>query len=534
MVSDLKKEKTFWPLVALLLVTFFKECVWIGAVPIWHAPDEQAHFATIQLYAEDIVRPFKNSHSEELIISERFLGTERGSKRTNKFTFHPEYKIEYTNSQTGQYENEIKNIPISARKNMIANEAASYFPLYYQIGVLIYKSFYFTDLFIRVYAIRLFSMFTIVLTVLFAFLITRQIFPKDKLLQIAIPSLVSFHPMMSFISAGVNSDNLANLIFAIFLYLSILVIKEGMNSKLALFLGVTLGLGMITKAQFVITGPFVASLFLIDLLKKKDPIKFCQNLIIFLIFLVIFGGWFPLRKAVGNFKQAGVFLPYVETGQVENPMQNLSFLTHLKNTFYQTVAQTLPWYWGVFKWLSVVLPRIVNQILMRIMLVGAIGILIQIFLIIKRRDFSKQVQMLFFLALWAIVFFFAIVWRDWQQITTNGFSLGIQGRYFYPAIISHLTLLTLGLLVFLPSKLRKYFTVSLILGMITLNFIALYVVLNSYYSLSSLQTLLLQASQYKPVFFKYNYLIAYSLFYLLSLVFFTWQTLRLLFLTRKK
>ena len=36
------------PIVCLLVVIFLKQILWLGIVPLWQFPDEQAHFAQVQ------------------------------------------------------------------------------------------------------------------------------------------------------------------------------------------------------------------------------------------------------------------------------------------------------------------------------------------------------------------------------------------------------------------------------------------------------------------------------------------------------
>lgn len=518
------------PILALVLATFFKALVWIGTVPIWHTPDEQAHFATIQYKAEG-VKPVGKTHSEELIISERFLDTERGSKRVNKFTFNPSYKIEYVKGSVGKYEQEIENLPKSTRTHMLEKEAASYYPAYYQIGKVIYQIFYNADLFTRVYVVRLFSILPILGTTLIVYFAAKELFPKEKSLHLIVPILVSFQPMVTFVNSGVTNDGLNIFLFTAFLYLCISIIKNGLNWKNLLAISITFGLGQITRPQFLVAAPLLGLVFLYELVVRKKFFEILGKILIFLPVAIIFGGWFTLQKALGNFFQAGVPLPYIEFPNTQAP-PNLSFLTHFKNSLIQADAQTFYWYWGVFKWLSLVYPAIVNQILKGISLIAAAGFLFWTFRIFKSKAFSKEMIAILFLLISAITFALAIFLVDWRHIVTNGFSLGVQGRYFLPTVLSHMVILTVGILTFVPDKFKNLAAFLLGISAITLNFFALFWITDSYYYILR-GDLLDQLSQYKPVFFKSPYLILYFVFYLLSLIFLFWQLLRLSFAKTK-
>ncbi len=88
------KRPLFW----LLIATFFKGVIWSGVVPLWHFPDEQAHFAQLQNIAEGVKLNKEGSTSEEIYISEKILGTERDERGNNRFTFHSEYNLAYSKS----------------------------------------------------------------------------------------------------------------------------------------------------------------------------------------------------------------------------------------------------------------------------------------------------------------------------------------------------------------------------------------------------------------------------------------------------
>ena len=82
-------------LLFFITVTF-NGFLWLLITPIWHTPDEQSHFGQVAFMAEKGRKPDgwdKYDLTNEILISERLLGTERDKFGNNKFTFHPEYRI---------------------------------------------------------------------------------------------------------------------------------------------------------------------------------------------------------------------------------------------------------------------------------------------------------------------------------------------------------------------------------------------------------------------------------------------------------
>ncbi len=517
----------------LLLVTFLKGLVWLVVVPIWHTPDEQAHFAEVEFIAEKKRLPSQvlnrqsgeKELSREILFSEQLLGTERDEAGINKFTYHPEYNIPYESGLVGKYEKEINNIPKSWRSEMVRNESANYPPLYYLLGSLVYFLFYSGDLFTRVMMVRIFSILLSTLTVFFSFKIAKEIFPKDFLLQLAIPLLVSFQPMFTFVSVGVNSDNLLNLLFTAFIYLGIKIIREGLTLKSGLFLGMVVGLGIITRPQLYLLAPLALALFVFEAVReRRQLVSLCLKFGLFVFFLIAAGGWWFLRLFfLSNIPML------VDVSAHPDIAPPIPLLDYLEMALTKLIRETIPWYWGVFKWLGLVLPRLVNRILMRVTLLAALGSLIWFVKVLLRRKFTTQEISLFFLILINFLYIGAIYQYDFSYLRLHGMSIGIQGRYFFPAISAQMTFLVLGIVNLIPQKwlkLQKSAIILLTLGMIVLNFVALGTIFWSYYPVNNISQAVNWVSQYKPWFFKGNYLIGLLLIYLGGLSFFLKEFLK--------
>lgn len=521
--------------ILLIFTTFIKGLVWIYSVPIWHTPDEAAHFAQVQYFAEKGVMPKGNvlDRSKELHESEILLDVERGKLGMNRYTYHPEYNLEYTNTLFGKFEKEIQSYPISYRSEMVLKDSSRYPPLYYYLSGMVYRLFNNGDLFVRTFAIRIFSSILFVMQVFISYKAGKKIFNKN-LMAVTLAFLISFQPMINFVASGVTSDNLGNLLFAVFLYWSLNIIQGGSIVKNSAIMGIICGLNFLTKPQAVILVPLIILAFLIGFI-RHNPLKKWKtqlvSVIAFAIFATIFGGFIPLKEIYDNWKESNIILPYVETSQVIAP--NITALEFIKFTLNHTVREVLPWYWGVFKWLGVVLPRIVNRIILRLMLIAILGFGIylvkNVILTIKTRKISDNFIYVNFFLFSAILFFAALTWWDFGHYKTHGFSLGIQGRYFFPLILAHMTILLTGIVSFaefieklLKIKrfdLRALFCKALIILMVSLNFIAIETVISSYYSTKNISDFIIQSSQYKPLFLKgANFLFIFAAYILLLLI----------------
>ena len=133
----------------LLIAAFFNALSWIILIPIWQYPDEQAHFAQVQDLAQIGYIPEEGfDTSQEIAISEKVFGTERDGFGNNRYTYHPEFNTEYSNSNNGLFENYIESFDELSRTNLVKREATHNPPLYYFLGSLFFTGAFFSVTFL--------------------------------------------------------------------------------------------------------------------------------------------------------------------------------------------------------------------------------------------------------------------------------------------------------------------------------------------------------------------------------------------------
>ncbi len=501
-------------LYLLLLVTFLKELVFASIIPIWHTPDEQAHFAQVAFFVETGLMPKSGKDlNREIYESERLLGTLRDKYGNNKFTFRPDYKIEFSNNKIGIFENEINTFPTSYRVNYVGQEAANYPPLFYWLSAISYKFFYGNGLIDRVFAARFISILMGLGTVLIAWLIGKELF-RDKALQVILPILVSFQPMFSFVSVGVTSDNLFNFIFTGVLFVGILLIKYGPRLNILLLMLLTCLLAYLTKPQFILSIPIFSLAFgmyfmitnKISQFKKVMYTGLAMMLIILVVALVLFTPFPVILEKL--YPQS--FLPGTKSSLVD-----INFIQFFRESLRHTYAEVVPWYWGVFDWLGVTYPRIVHRMINWVMVGAAVGLIIKFWRVRYKR--AVEDYLFLFLLLSALIYFMGIVYYNYLFTLAHGFPFGIQGRYYFPTIVSHMAIILVGLYSLLPDKfsnLRYPLVKTLGVSMIILNAFALWTIAKTYYDVTSLNSFIVQASQYKPFYFKSGWLIFWIVVYL--------------------
>ncbi len=494
----------------LFIAAFLNALSWIVLIPLWQYPDEQAHFAQVQNISELGKNPkIGPDTSYEIAYSEKILQTERDGLGNNKYTYHPEYKLPLSTQQ----EILIKDLPKSSRRELVKIEATKNPPLYYFLASIPYRLTSQGDLFARVYAVRFLSIILFILLIVVAYRIANELFGKNSTVILALISLIAFKPMLVFSSTGILPDPLTNLFFATVLLISLKVVKKGLSTlKLVLFTIVVI-LGILTRQQFLLSVPIFAYAIFINLVsnkKFKEVIFIVGFFILFFVFLIYYPSAIP------------------EIGAVDySILTPKSFIDYFTWNIKHSVAETLPWYWGVYKWLSLTPPAINYQVINRLILLSVVGIAVRVLLVIKNRKFEQMDLFLVFLVGSSIIYFLSFVIGDYLFENLYGYSFGIQGRYYFPLVIAHIALILIGvksILKYVFKSFLKYVFFILILFMIIFNDISLLHVSTSYYSTASLSEFIIHASQFKPVIFKgYMMLLILGLalltqaFYLVSL-----------------
>lgn len=475
-----------------LIVVFIKQLVWVAFVPIWQTPDEQAHFAQVAIVAEKnkAYLPGVPNTSEEIFTSEVLLGTKRDSFGNNKFTYRPTYNLPYSESVIGPDEEKLINIPTTSRSKFVISEATSYPPAYYFLASSFYKVFNSGSLFDRVFAVRIFSALLLTVLAYISFRIGKLIFSSD-LLAMTLSVMVSFHPMVSFVFTGVTSDTLFNLLVSTIIFLGLHIFYKRDSKSLLILLPVVL-LTIITKPQSAIVGILllpVAIFVLWRFFRKK-------YVLIPMLITIAIGFWGIFDRII---RGESIF---PETEQAVTLASFVNLPQFLVFTLNHTYKEVLPWYWGVFRWLSLGLPDWLRRLTNIFTIVSLLSFLLFLLVSFVRKNFSKQFFTSIFLLYCLIVYFSALTLFDFGFFIKKSFSFGIQGRYFFPVLPAQMVLSIVGLTFMLNRKLKHIASLAMIFLFLSLNAYVLLYLLSSYYTLSFPQ-FFIEASQYKPYWLKF-------------------------------
>lgn len=463
-------------------------------------PDEQSHLAQVNFYVSEgrmpDLRDDKNLSAEE-VFAERIIGTM--SDGENKYFFHPEYRYELVDGTIGKYESELRSLNTSAnRSTYIAKQSSTYPPLYYWITSWLYRLSSNQDFFYRLYLSRFSSLVFTLFVPFVAYFFAKNIWGKG-VMATTLAYMVFFFPMTTYLGVGSNSDNLHFLLFGLALYLMTSLIKSGFSKELSLAIGTTIGLDLLTKPQSYTLFPILAVAIILRW-QWREWRTILSSLCYILVPIFLLAGWQEVPKFVLGSDQVAAtayIAREINFGGIDN------FMIFTKAYIHTHITEVIVWYWGVFKWSGIILPRFFWWVANRLVLIAGLGVLLHFIKDIRHKQFGFISRLMLFSILSNAIYVLAIFMFDWQFYQEYGRSLGLQGRYYVPLLMTQMFLLLSGLSEFVQNKnLLKWLCSSLILFFLAMHLSSVYVQLKSYYDLFPLTTLINQISQYKPWFAK--------------------------------
>lgn len=96
-------------------------------------------------------------------------------------------------------------------------------------------------------AYRFGSLLMGVTSVLAAYGIGKELFPKSRLVALAVPLFLVFHPQLAFVNGYSNNDSASTAIATFVVYASLVAVKRGINSKLSIGIGLLSGCLALSK-----------------------------------------------------------------------------------------------------------------------------------------------------------------------------------------------------------------------------------------------------------------------------------------------
>lgn len=341
----------FLPKVPILLIILFsvQGVIFAGIFPLYEGWDEPAHLAYVQHIAERKELPDLNDQiSNEVLLSMSVYPLNNYMKYFGKN--YTDFWNDFNYQDLESRQKFVSDLPLSERTMYNFDFQlweAQLPPMGYLPQVPVYLLFYDQDIFVKAYALRLFSVLVTAVSIVFAYKTVSLIF-EDRFIRIGSLMFIVFNPMFTVNIARVNNEAITILLFSIFLFLMVRYLKGKTCTTNVLLIGLVLGLGLLAKPTFASAFVLVPIFIFLKHIQKKNSqpkIKLINSLknlaIVFGITIPMVSWWYFKRIASGNF--SGI-----------DELSSLTIEEYIQG-FYQ-----VPWasfyqgffnfFWGVYGW----------------------------------------------------------------------------------------------------------------------------------------------------------------------------------------
>ncbi len=264
---------------------------------------------------------------------------------------------------------------------------------------------------------------TIMLTYKLARLILTNASPW---LPLTAAGVVAFIPQFLHVSAAITNDSLSATLAAAALLSMARIIKQGSSMRGALWLGLILGAGAITKLSLLSLAPLTGLALLIDLRHHRSIKQLLSEGIALGGMMALVAGWWYWRnwQLYGDITALNAHLLY--RGGALTPTPSLIQIWQTELTGLELS------FWAAFGAGQILLEPWLYDILRSIKYILFIGLGIGVWRELYSSKFNvsgSTLSLLGLLILWAIIIFVALL--RWMQITPASW-----GRLLYPALPS--------------------------------------------------------------------------------------------------
>ncbi len=363
---------------------------------------------------------------------------------------------------------------------------ANHPPLYYLLMAPVWSLTDGQSAEFQLYAFRLAAIPLGMLTVLFAYLTTRRLFPGDTFLAVTVTSFVALQPQIAYEAAMLNNDILAILTTSACLYLIVVGLQNRFTVGLCAWLGFALGLALLSKSTAVIVIPMIAVAMVLRLGWKRIGAWLPKGALVLAIAGLVSAPWYLyMLKTYGSISA----LDYILKLQWWNNQDGIT-LSITEQLFDRDFAW-MRWKetWGEFGWRLIPLGDTLLRVLWWLTLLAMVGVVIWLVLLTMFRwrarsaSFSRlrelargtdrivtvarwQVIGVLGMALTCVVAYYAVL----QFGTTFDLT---QARYYFPAVNAGAILIMLGFRMLTPVRWQPWMQTAIFAGLFWLNVIIL-------------------------------------------------------------
>ncbi|HEV2072586.1 MAG TPA: hypothetical protein VGR29_02995 [Thermomicrobiales bacterium] len=470
--------------LALLLVIFlFKGIIIAFVFPPYTGHDEVAHYAYLEILAEQGRVPLIPDLEEWRNQYER-PGYQPSFDRMSEEFYFPYARYTtpdwFSGYQIVAYAVTFEGEPYPSGWVYTGNHP----PLFYLLLTPLFWLLADQTIETQLYVFRLLTIPFGMLTVLFAYLTVRTIFPRDRFLAMTVPAFVAFQPQIAYEAAMLNNDILAIMFTSAVIWLIAVGLRRRFPLWTCLLIGLCFGLAMLSKSTSVTSAAVIAFAMVLGLGIRNWREWLPRGVVTAGIAGLLVWPWlFYMWSTYGDLSA----LERIETLQWWNygGGEGRSIWSMLSDPdfFWERWRET----WGAFGWRLIELDTVVLRWILGVTLFATVGLVVYVlrFFLTRRgidnaegagqdrgvaRDQADptlaimpwQVTAVVTMGVTCVLAYYAIL-----QFGTT-FSL-TQARYYFPAIVPGAILFMLGVRSWFPRTWLPYVGAVTFLGLVGLN-----------------------------------------------------------------
>jgi 4-amino-4-deoxy-L-arabinose transferase-like glycosyltransferase len=227
-------------------IALLNAIVWGLIVPPFQVPDEPSHFAYTQYLAQTGKPPPQgtgSSYSPQEVVALRGL-------KFYETIGDPNERGVITRAQDRVLKRDLAQ-PLSPLSDGATSPATNQPPLYYALAAIPYWLSPSHQILTRLTIMRLLSALLAAGTVLAVFMFLRELLPSLPWAWTVGALMVAFQPVVSFIAAGVQGDNLLYLASALTFLALTRAYRRGLTRRRAVAIGAVVAAGLLSKLTFL-------------------------------------------------------------------------------------------------------------------------------------------------------------------------------------------------------------------------------------------------------------------------------------------
>jgi hypothetical protein len=293
---------------------------------------------------------------------------------------------------------------------------------------------------LAVYLIRWISVLMGTVTAYLAYRLSRTVYPGRAALALFTVALVAFNPMVLFINASVNNDNLVMVLSALGLWLFVRDVYShvpGPRWGATALMGAVVGLAALTKVSGLVLLPFAAAAITFAAWRTDSWRAWPARGLVLLALVAAIAGWWYLRNLALYGDVTGLQRMVEIAGPRPPGFGPVQLLDEWQSFWYS--------YWGVFGAFNILAPRWFLWLMSGLALVAAGGLILGLVRALRTGRPPAEWMAHLLLAGFVAATFLGVL--RWTLMTRAS-----QGRLMFGAVAAISFYLALGTLAWLPRR----------------------------------------------------------------------------------